>query len=130
MWGKYYQMKKLIFEGTHEDYIAFMNASEIEYKKYLAERKGIVDAENEAKRLAEEQRLNSMTEEERLIEKYACPLCGGKGTILCGGEYTGTKVLETRTYGNMQYQDVVTTHEAAKQCTCHACNGKKYIKFN
>lgn len=128
MWGKYYQMKKFIFEGTHEDYIVYMNNSEIEFKKYLAGEKLKIDAENERKRLAEEQRLSSMTEEEKLIEKYPCPFCGGKGTFLCGGEYMGTKVLETRTYGNVEYRDEVTLHAPDRQCPCHWCDGKKYFK--
>ncbi len=132
MSGKYYQQGKLIFEGNPEDYIAFSNKNEADFKKYLAERRTIINAENEAKKKAEQIRQRNMTEEEKLIEKYPCSFCGATGTISCvgGGKSTDVKV-NNKTYGNLTITEVVETTKTSPslQCPCNWCNGKKYLKL-
>jgi len=128
--GKYFDFQgKFQLEGSVEDYIEYCKEVEIWNKAIISNSMVSINADKEAKRKAEEARQNSLTEEEKLIEKHPCPVCAGKGTYLCGGEYIGTKVVETRTYGNVTYTDEVTEHSASKQCPCNFCNGKKYYIF-
>jgi hypothetical protein len=133
MSGKYYQQGKLIFEGNREDYIADIEKNHAEFKKHLTERRNVTNAENEAKKNAEEIRQSNMSEEEKLIEKYPCAFCSAKGTIPCpgGGKSKDTKVVGTNTYGNMTITEVVetTTTSPSLQCPCNWCNGKKYLKL-
>jgi len=132
MSGKYYQQGKLIFEGNREDYIADIEKNHADFKKHLAERRIVINAENDTKKKAEEIRQSNMTEEEKLIEKYPCAFCSAKGTIPCpgGGKSKDVKV-NNKTYGNLTITEVVetTTTTPSLQCPCNWCNGKKYFKL-